>query len=42
MGGLVSGVTGWPFMQEPAWRWFVFVGMLLLFLMVWGGVIRHL
>lgn len=42
MGNVMGGIVNWPFLNEPAWRWFLFVGALLLFLIVWGGVLRHL
>ena len=41
MPAWLSSITGWQFMDEPAWRWFVFVGVILLFLFAWNGVLRY-
>lgn len=42
MQNMLSSIVGWQFLQEPAWRWFIFLGVVLLFLMVWSGVLRHM
>ena len=35
-------VSSWPFLQEPAWRWFIFVGALLLILALWGRILGYM
>jgi hypothetical protein len=39
---LISGVYNWQFLNEPAYRWFIFVAMMVLFLVVMGGILRHM
>lgn len=38
----ISSLANWQFLDEPAYRWFIFVGVMALFLFAWGGVIRHM
>ena len=35
-------VVDWPFLQEPLWRWAIFVGVMLGFLYAWNGVIEFM
>lgn len=35
----LENVADWPFLQEPLWRWFIFVGAILGMLYGWSGVI---
>lgn len=42
MGGMLSSITGWTFLNEPAYRWFLFVLMMTLFLIVMGAILRHM
>jgi hypothetical protein len=35
-------VSQWPFLQEPAYRWFIFVGVMLLFFTCWGIIISYM
>lgn len=42
MGGLLSGVTGWQFLGEPAYRWAMFTAMIILFLIAMGAILRHM
>lgn len=30
----------WEFLDEPAYKWFIFLGMLMLMLIVWRGVVN--
>lgn len=39
---LLSSLTNWPFLQEPIWRWFVFIVAMGLLLQAWKGVLRHM
>lgn len=32
----------WPFLNEPIWRWFLFLIVIGALLGVWNGVLRHL
>ncbi len=36
---VVSNVTGWTFMDEPLWRWFIFFGAFLLIAWGWKGIL---
>lgn len=36
---VVSSVTGWKFMDEPLWRWFLFFGALILISWGWKGIL---
>jgi hypothetical protein len=31
-----------PFLNEPAWRWFVAFGAMLLFAASWRTILRHM
>lgn len=33
-------LVGWEFLDEPAYKWFIFLGMLMLMLVVWRGVVN--
>ncbi len=37
----VSTVTGWTFLQEPLWRWFLFVFALILILSAWRAILHR-
>lgn len=37
----VSAVTGWTFLQEPLWRWFLFVLALILILSAWRAILHR-
>lgn len=34
-------VVSWTFLQEPAWRWAIFIVMLTLFGVAWRETLRH-
>lgn len=42
MGDALKNIVGWNFLNEPAYRWLIFVGMMLAFLIVWNAVLRHM
>jgi len=35
-------MASWPFLQEPVYRWFIFVGVLLLIFASWGVIIGYM
>jgi hypothetical protein len=35
-------ITNWPFLQEPAYRWFMFVGMMLLLFTAWAIILGYM
>lgn len=35
-------IVNWRFLDEPAYRWALFLIMVGLFLGVWGEVLRHM
>lgn len=32
----------WPFLQEPIWRWFLFLIVIGMFFAAWGFVVGHI
>lgn len=38
----LSNAVNWPFLQEPIWRWFVFIIVLSFLLGAWNGALRHM
>lgn len=32
-------IINWEFLDEPAWRWFIFLGALLLMMWTWRGIV---
>jgi hypothetical protein len=40
--GVLSGIATWQFLGEPAWRWGIFTGMVIAFMIAWSGVLRHM
>jgi hypothetical protein len=42
MGNALSNIAGWQFLNEPAYKWGIFTGMMLMFLFAWGVVLRHM
>ena len=40
--GMLKNLTTWPFLQEPIWRWFVFILILAAFASVQKGMLRHM
>jgi hypothetical protein len=41
MPNFLQNIISWQFLDEPAWRWVVFTGIMLLILAAWHGVLRH-
>lgn len=39
MDDLISNVTNWPFLNEPAYRWVIFFVGASAFLFVWNDVL---
>lgn len=35
-------VSAWTFMQEPLWRWFLFIMAFSLMLVVWRGLLGYM
>lgn len=40
--GAVSNLFSWPFLNEPIWRWFVFIVAISLFMAAWAGVLAYM
>lgn len=38
----LQNVIGWNFMEEPLWRWFLFVGAFTAITIAWGGIISFM
>lgn len=38
----VASVTEWPFLQEPMYRWFIFLGALMAMMVAWHGVLSFM
>lgn len=39
---MLSNLIGTPFLNEPAYRWAIFVVVMMLFLAAMGGILRHM
>ena len=39
---IVENIVGWQFMQEPMWRWFMFVGAFTAIGIAWGGILSFM
>ena len=39
---MIDKVTNWEFLNEPLWRWFVFLIALTLMAWVWGAVLSFM
>lgn len=37
-----GGITGWKFLQEPLWRWAIFIIALIFILAAWGRVLSYM
>lgn len=38
----LSDVTNAEFLNEPAWKWFIAFGAMLLFLWAWKGILSFI
>lgn len=38
----LKNVLDWSFMNEPLWRWFMFLGALIAMMTAWRGVIDYI
>lgn len=38
----MAAIFDWPFLQEPIWRWFLFLIVLTCFFAAWGFVLSHI
>lgn len=34
--------VNWPFLQEPIWRWAIFVLLLIVIFFMWSTIIAHM
>lgn len=41
-GKLWNSTAGWSFLDEPLWRWFVFLVVMAFALNAWNGVISYM
>ncbi len=39
MANPLSTAANWTFLQEPIWRWFVFLGAMLLMNIAWADIV---
>lgn len=39
---MFSKLIDWPFLQEPAYRWVIFVGLMIVILFMWKFLIVHM
>lgn len=35
-------IAAWPFMQEPLYRWFIFVGVMILITAAWAIIVGYM
>ena len=38
----INQAFNWPFMQEPLWRWFMFLVAITLFSAVWAMILKYM
>ena len=38
----VASIPQWPFMQEPLYRWFLFLGALMGMMIGWNGILSFM
>lgn len=38
----IEAVTDWEFQHEPLWRWFLFIGAMLVLLYIWRVVLSFM
>lgn len=38
----MNSALSWSFLQEPIYRWFIFVVVMILFMTAWGDVLRFM
>lgn len=39
---VLSNLTNWTFLDEPLYRWFIFIGALLLIMWGWNGILSFI
>lgn len=37
-----KSITGWKFMEEPLYRWFMFLGAWLIIVYLWGVILSYM
>jgi hypothetical protein len=42
MTDFFSGVKNWEFLNEPMWRWFIFIIAFTFMLMTWGAILNYM
>lgn len=40
MNGIVDKLSSYSFLNEPYWRWFVFIVVIGAFMNAWSGVLK--
>lgn len=38
----IKNFTNWTFLNEPAWRWFIALGLLLVMLAGWKQILSYM
>ncbi len=38
----LSGLANWEFLDEPAYRWFIWLGALSLMIYLWGVILSFM
>lgn len=38
----LDNIKNWPFLQEPLYRWFIFLGALIVIMMCWGILLKYI
>jgi hypothetical protein len=39
---MFKNITNWQFLQEPAYRWFIFFGVMIFMFAVWAIIIGYM
>lgn len=38
----LNNIKNWPVLQEPLYRWFIFLGALIFLMMAWGVILKYI
>lgn len=38
----LKSIKDWPFLQEPMWRWFIFLGAMIFISLVWRIILSYM
>jgi len=42
IGAWINSAVNWQFLDEPVYRWAIFIGVMLALMAAWGGILREM